>query len=231
MFAAEKHKATFLAPVAIGLALFVCELPGVYFTGGSLNPARSLGPAVVVKSFPGYHWIYWLGPCFGALLAYAFYTLMKFGEYQTANPGQDFDDHEARVFEPPADAVTAEEVARPNIVAETLEKVASGGSLSGSGGAAAGDSRVGSPLDQILSGGRASSAARGVEESRDVGGREKSSLEGERGKSIEYVRDENEEIRRTQGVNGVMHTESPSRPARKSISRVPVPDRQEETRI
>ncbi len=34
MLAAEKHKGTFLAPVGIGLALFVAELAGVFFTGG-----------------------------------------------------------------------------------------------------------------------------------------------------------------------------------------------------
>jgi aquaporin rerated protein, other eukaryote len=54
----EKHKATFLAPVAIGLTLFVCHLCAIHFTGAGLNPARSLGPHVVVGDFPGYHWIY-----------------------------------------------------------------------------------------------------------------------------------------------------------------------------
>jgi glycerol uptake facilitator-like aquaporin len=34
MLAAEKHKGTYIAPVGIGLALFVAELVGVYFTGG-----------------------------------------------------------------------------------------------------------------------------------------------------------------------------------------------------
>ena len=34
MLAAEKHKGTFLAPVGIGLALFIAELAGVFFTGG-----------------------------------------------------------------------------------------------------------------------------------------------------------------------------------------------------
>jgi aquaporin related protein len=62
MLAAEKHKATFIAPIGIGLALFVAELLGVYYTGGSLNPARSFGPDVVLKTFEGYHWIYWVGP-------------------------------------------------------------------------------------------------------------------------------------------------------------------------
>lgn len=32
MLAAEKHKATFLAPVGIGLALFIAELAGKYIT-------------------------------------------------------------------------------------------------------------------------------------------------------------------------------------------------------
>lgn len=123
MLAAEKHKATFLAPIGIGLALFVAELTGVYFTGGSLNPARSFGPAVVTRNFPSYHWIYWLGPCFGTLLAVGFYRLMKFSEYSTANPGQDFDDHEAEIFEPPKEAVTKEDVQRPNVAAEAAEEV------------------------------------------------------------------------------------------------------------
>ena len=34
MLAAEKHKGTYLAPVGIGLALFIAELAGVYYTGG-----------------------------------------------------------------------------------------------------------------------------------------------------------------------------------------------------
>jgi len=128
MLAAEKHKATFLAPVGIGLSLFVSEMTGVYFTGGSLNPARSFGPACIT-SFPGYHWIYWIGPGMGALLAYGFYELMKFGEYETANPGQDFDDHEAELFVPPTDAVTKEEVQRPNVAAEVAVAAESGSPL------------------------------------------------------------------------------------------------------
>ena len=117
MLAAEKHKATFLAPIGIALALFVSELTGVYFTGGSLNPARSFGPCVVT-GFPHYHWIYWLGPVMGTLLAYGFYQLMKFSEYETANPGQDFNDHEMQIFTPPADAVTRGEVERPVVVGD-----------------------------------------------------------------------------------------------------------------
>jgi aquaporin related protein len=63
-------------PLTIGLALFVAELCGVFYTGGSLNPARSLGPAVV-SGFQGYHWIYWLGPVLGAGVASAVFLGLK----------------------------------------------------------------------------------------------------------------------------------------------------------
>lgn len=62
---------------------------GVYFTGGSLNPARSFGPCVINRDFPTYHWIYWIGPFLGAFLAAGYYQLAKFFNYEVANPGQD----------------------------------------------------------------------------------------------------------------------------------------------
>lgn len=68
---------------------------GVFYTGGSLNPARSLGPAIVNTSFPGYFWIYFLGPILGALLACAFYALLKNLRYHECNPGQDDDGYKA----------------------------------------------------------------------------------------------------------------------------------------
>ena len=98
MLAAEKNKATFIAPVGIGLALFIAELAGVYFTGGSVNPARSFGPAVIAGSFYGYHWIYWVGPALGSLLAVVHYKLIKFLEYEAINPGQDTDEKEIERF-------------------------------------------------------------------------------------------------------------------------------------
>ncbi|KAF2268360.1 aquaporin-like protein [Lojkania enalia] len=94
MLAKEKHKATYIAPVGIGLALFIAELVGVYYTGGSLNPARSFGPCVVTGVFDREHWIYWVGPGLGAILAVTFYKFIKILEYEVANPGQDADDKE-----------------------------------------------------------------------------------------------------------------------------------------
>ena len=115
MLAAEKHKGTYLAPVGIGLSLFIAELAGVYYTGGSLNPARSFGPCVANANFPSEHWIYWLGPVLGALVAAGFYWFIKALEYEGANPGQDFDDLEASAFDPEQDL--ARPVISPNAVA------------------------------------------------------------------------------------------------------------------
>ncbi|CAK7229655.1 Aquaporin-1 [Sporothrix curviconia] len=89
LMAVEKHRATFTAPLCIGLSLFVAELTSIPYTGGGVNPARSFGPSVATRTFPGYHWIYWVGPILGSLLATAFYKIIKFLEYETCNPGQD----------------------------------------------------------------------------------------------------------------------------------------------
>ncbi|OAL01686.1 aquaporin-like protein [Phaeosphaeriaceae sp. SRC1lsM3a] len=89
MLAAEKSKDTFMAPIGTGLALFVAMMGGVFYTGGSLNPARSLGPAVASTQFLGYHWIYWIGPFLGAIVAAGFYRFVKFFDYEQVNPGQD----------------------------------------------------------------------------------------------------------------------------------------------
>ncbi|KAK3710704.1 Aquaporin-1 [Vermiconidia calcicola] len=114
MLAAEKHKATFIAPIGIGLSLFIAELAGVFFTGGSLNPARSFGPCVVLAAFPSEHWIYWVGPFLGVLIAVGFYKFCKILEYETANPGQDFNEKEDEEFNVDEDnAATHEDVARP----------------------------------------------------------------------------------------------------------------------
>ena len=86
--AVEKQRATFIAPVGFGLALFVAMLGGTYFTGASLNPARSFGPCVVMADFPGYHWIYWVGPGLGSFVSAGFYGLMKLLRYERSSAGQ-----------------------------------------------------------------------------------------------------------------------------------------------
>lgn len=120
MLATEKHQATFIAPIGIGLALFIAELFGVYYTGGSLNPARSFGPCVVLGSFYSYHWIYWVGPILGAILAATFYLFVKSLEYETVNADADPRVFVGNKFDP----VTGQEKA---VTAEGDERVLNSG--------------------------------------------------------------------------------------------------------
>lgn len=64
------------AGLAIGLILGMNVMITATITGGSMNPARTFGPAlalVLIGVSPtiafNYHWIYWLGPLLGGFLA------------------------------------------------------------------------------------------------------------------------------------------------------------------
>lgn len=57
-----------IAGFAVGLSLTACMLVAYNWTGGSFNPARSLGPAIFTNNL-GTVWIYLLGPLVGGLLA------------------------------------------------------------------------------------------------------------------------------------------------------------------
>lgn len=52
---------------------------------------------MINRSFPGYHWIYWVGPLLGSLLACGFFGLLSLFEYSTVNPGQDFNEWESKL--------------------------------------------------------------------------------------------------------------------------------------
>nr|QKE23065.1 aquaporin 14 [Amphiprion ocellaris] len=54
--------------LAIGLAHSAGVLIGARFSGASMNPARSLGPAIITGFWEN-HWVYWIGPVLGAVLA------------------------------------------------------------------------------------------------------------------------------------------------------------------
>lgn len=50
----------------------VATLATAFVSGGSMNPARSFGPEVIVGfglTTSSSHWIYWLGPFIGGVLA------------------------------------------------------------------------------------------------------------------------------------------------------------------
>lgn len=65
-----------LAALMVGLTVGFCALVGGPITGGSMNPARSLGPALVGGHWRG-HWIYWLAPITGMMVGAQVYLLLQ----------------------------------------------------------------------------------------------------------------------------------------------------------
>lgn len=63
--------------LAIGLVLTFDMLAGAPLTGASMNPARSLGPAIFSNNM-GTYWIYVVGPLLGALVAALVYRLFTY---------------------------------------------------------------------------------------------------------------------------------------------------------
>ncbi|CAB3237092.1 unnamed protein product [Arctia plantaginis] len=54
-------------PIKFGLTILGLSLIGGPFTGASMNPARTLGPAVWTNDWTE-HWIYWVGPVLGTVI-------------------------------------------------------------------------------------------------------------------------------------------------------------------
>lgn len=142
LLAVEKHRATHLAPVAIGISVFVAHLAGTFYTGTSLNPARSLGPAVLV-GFTSYHWIYWIGPILGALLAFVVYSVLKFLDYKTANPGQDMDNtNKANTLAAPDAAISSIATSEANLIASPRPRTRDSNSMFSEGDSRAHQTRA-----------------------------------------------------------------------------------------
>lgn len=68
MTAVHKKAPLGIYSFAIGGMIFLIHLVGVPLTGASVNPARTFGPALV-SGFWEYHWIYWVGPIIGGIIA------------------------------------------------------------------------------------------------------------------------------------------------------------------
>jgi len=156
MLAAEKHKATFIAPIGIGLSLFIAELSGRSSDRDGIPVSNRnrcvlhrwitepcsficarcyqsfifplpLGntrlSSLVPHHISNFEQIYWVGPALGSLLASGFYKFLQGIEYETANPGQDFDENETQLFDPEKDVNRPiVNVAASGVVPDPLER-------------------------------------------------------------------------------------------------------------
>ncbi|GAB4833654.1 Aquaporin PIP2-1 [Ancistrocladus abbreviatus] len=83
-----------LAPLPIGFAVFMVHLATIPITGTGINPARSLGAAVIYNKDKAWddQWIFWVGPFIGAAIA-AFYhqyilragAIKAFGSFRSSS--------------------------------------------------------------------------------------------------------------------------------------------------
>lgn len=65
-----------VAGLAIGMTVLICALVGGPISGASMNPARSIGPALVSME-PHHLWIYILSPILGALSSIIVWRIIK----------------------------------------------------------------------------------------------------------------------------------------------------------
>ena len=64
----KKGSVSGLGPILVGFLVGADVLAGRPFTPASMNPAISFGPALVTGNWTD-HWVYWVGPFIGAVLA------------------------------------------------------------------------------------------------------------------------------------------------------------------
>ncbi|KAJ8632588.1 hypothetical protein MRB53_025924 [Persea americana] len=76
-----------LAGIAVGAAVFLNILVAGPGTGGSMNPVRTLGPAVAAGNYKGV-WIYLVAPTIGAVTGAAVYTAVKLKEEDAPQPSR-----------------------------------------------------------------------------------------------------------------------------------------------
>ena len=95
--------------LVIGLTLTLVHLMGMVFTGTSVNPARSIGPALLTGGTAiSQLWVFILGPLVGGILAALFYRIVldpKETELEFANEVE-----EEMIEEPVVEEVVVEEV-------------------------------------------------------------------------------------------------------------------------
>ena len=82
----DKRAPAGFAGIAIGLALTLIHLISIPITNTSVNPARSLGPAIFAEGgwALGQLWLFWVAPILGAAIAGAVYPLVAGGDKNAA---------------------------------------------------------------------------------------------------------------------------------------------------
>lgn len=78
-----------IAPIAIGFIVGANILAGGAFTGASMNPAVSFGPALVSWTWT-HQWVYWAGPLVGGGIAGVVYELIFINHSHDPLPSGDF---------------------------------------------------------------------------------------------------------------------------------------------
>jgi len=85
-----------MAPVAIGLAVFLAHSLLIPIDGCSINPTRTFGPAVVqsIRDSDTAHgvwehmWVFWIGPLLGSAIACLTYKMNAMGDKGGDDAGQ-----------------------------------------------------------------------------------------------------------------------------------------------
>ncbi len=82
--ATDKRAVGRAAGIAIGATVTFDILVGGPLTGGSMNPARTTGPAILAANWQDL-WVYWIGPPVGAALAAFLYTWLNDAKESAGN--------------------------------------------------------------------------------------------------------------------------------------------------
>eukprot|EP00296_Roombia_truncata_P008161 JP446637.1.p1 GENE.JP446637.1~~JP446637.1.p1 ORF type:complete len:268 (+),score=79.81 JP446637.1:30-833(+) len=83
----EKQGAGNSAPMAIGFAVVLGILGTGRISGGSMNPARSLGPSVA-GGYWSYQYVYFIGPFLGAIFASLLYKYAFLSRHEKAQSAE-----------------------------------------------------------------------------------------------------------------------------------------------
>lgn len=71
-----------IAPIMIGATVALNALWAGPISGASMNPARSIAPAIFQGAWGG-HWLYWAGPILGAMLGALLYNAIRRDKEET----------------------------------------------------------------------------------------------------------------------------------------------------